>query len=161
MEPLRYYLIVGIFAILSSCSNGDSVSDEERASIPKEIQERLDGYADAVKRKDLEWVQKFWSNEKDFVLAGDGELSTDYNTVVIKDYGDFFNTMREMSYLNWSNGHALVLNENTVSYATKFEWQAVMESGDTIKSTGSWLYLFKKADGQWKAVHSAGTHIYK
>jgi len=160
MKPIKLYLAIGLLAILSSCSNGDSVSDEERASITKEIQERLDGYANAVKRKDLEWVQKFWSDEKDFVLAGDGELSTDYNSVVVKDYGDFFTTMKEMSYLDWNNGHALVLNQNTVSYATKFDWQAVMESGDTIKSRGSWLYLFKKSDGQWKVVHSAGTHIY-
>ena len=160
MKPIKFYLAIGLLAILSSCNNGDSISDEERATITKEIHGRLDGYSEAVKSKDLDWVQKFWSNEKDFVLAGDGELSTDYNSVVVKDYGDFFTTMKEMSYLNWSNGHALVLNENTVSYATKFDFQAVMESGDTIKSRGSWLYLFKKSDGQWKVVHSAGTHIY-
>lgn len=160
MKAIKFYLTIGLLVQLSGCSAPDSIPDAERTAITKEIQGRLDGYADAVKRKDLEWVQKFWSNEKDFVLAGDGELSTDYNSVVVKDYGDFFTTMKEMSYLNWSNGQALVLNENTVSYATKFDWQAVMESGDTIKSRGSWLYLFKKSDGQWKVVHSAGTHLY-
>lgn len=160
MKAIKLCLAIGISAQLSSCGNPDNISEAERIAITKEVQGRLDGYADAVKRKDLEWVQKFWSDEKDFVLAGDGELSTDYNAVIVKDYGDFFATMKEMSYLNWSNGEALVLNENTVSYATKFDWLAVMEAGDTIKSRGSWLYLFRKSDGQWKVVHSAGTHIY-
>ena len=160
MKPLRLYLAIGLLAILSSCSSGDNISDEERATITKEIQGRLDGYSEAVKRKDLDWVQKFWSDEKDFVFAGDGQQNTDYDSAVTKTYRDAFTTIKEMTYLNWGNGHALVLSENAVSYTTTFDWQAIMMSGDTVKAKGSWLYLFKKSDVQWKVVHSAGTHIY-
>jgi ketosteroid isomerase-like protein len=153
-------LAIGLLAQLSSCGTPDNISEAERTAIAKEIQGRLDGYADAVKRKDLEWVQKFWSNEKDFVLASDGKINTNYDSAITKEYRDAFTTIKEMTHLNFSNGHALVLSKNAVSYTTNFNWQAIMVSGDTVKANGSWLYLFKKSDEQWKVVHSAGTHIY-
>lgn len=160
MRTINFYLALGLLIVLQSCSNSDNISNDEQTNITKEIQGRLDGYSEAVKRKDSDWIQNFWSDEKDFVLASDGKIETNYDSVMTKEYRDAFKTIQEMTYLNFSNGHALVLSKNAVSYATNFDWQAIMVSGDTVKASGSWLYLFKKSDGQWKVVHSAGTHIY-
>ena len=160
MKLIKFYLTLGLLAVLQSCSNGDNISDEERATMTKEIQERVNGYSEAVKRKDSDWIQDFWSNDKDFVFAGDGKIETNYDSIMIKEYRDAFKTIQEMTYLNFSNGHGLVLSKNAISYATNFDWQAIMVAGDTIKAKGSWLFVFKKSDGQWKVIHSAGTHIY-
>jgi ketosteroid isomerase-like protein len=160
MKAIRLYLVIGLLVQLSGCDTSDNISEADRTAIIKEIQNRLSGYSEAVKRKDLDWIQKFWSNENDFVLASDGKIETNYDSVIEKEYREAFPTIKEMTHLNFNNGHALVLSKNAVSYTTNFDWQAIMVSGDTVKANGSWLYLFKKSDGQWKVVHSAGTHIY-
>lgn len=160
MRTVKSYIAVGLLIVFQSCITGDNISDNERTTITKEIQDRLDGYSEAVRRKDSDWIQDFWSDEKDFVLASDGKIETNYDSVMTREYRDAFKTIQEMTYLNFSNGHALVLSKNAVSYATNFDWQAIMVTGDTVKASGSWLYLFKKSDGKWKVVHSAGTHIY-
>lgn len=160
MKTNRLIIYIGLLTLLLSCTDSENISDEERTRISKEVQGRLDGYIDALNRHDLNWFQTFWSNEKDFVFAGDGLINTNYDAAITKSYGAAFTDIKEFSYLNWTNGHALVLNEKVVSYATNFDWQAIRMSGDTIKAKGSWLYVFRKSDGQWKVVHSAGTHIY-
>ena len=150
-----------LFCILvSGCNTPETISTHEEATIKKEIQGRLDGYATAVKSKDLAWIQDFWADDDNFVFAGDGQLNSNYDSAITKSYQNAFAALKEMTYIRWTDGHPLVLSRDVVSYPTNFQWQAVMESGDTVRAKGSWLYLFKKSEGQWKVVHSAGTHIY-
>jgi Domain of unknown function (DUF4440) len=160
MKTIQLFFCIGLLGQLLSCNTADNISEEEKATISNEVQGRLHGYLDALKRHDLDWFQNFWANEKDFVFAGDGLIQTNYDSAITKTYSDAFKNIKDFSFLNWSNEHALVINRNAVSYTTNFDWQVIMVSGDTVKAKGSWLYLFTKTDGQWKVVHSAGTHIY-
>jgi ketosteroid isomerase-like protein len=160
MKSIKHYLLVGLLVQLSSCSTSDDISEAEQTAISKEIQERLNGYPEAFRRHDLQWYQNFWSNERDFVFAGDGLIQTNYDSAITKTYRDGFTNIKDILHFKWSNGHACVLNKNAVSYITNFDWGGIMTSGDTVKAKGSWLYVFKKVNRQWKVVHSAGTHIY-
>ena len=76
MRTIKFYLALGLLIVLQSCSTGDNISDNERTTITKEIQGRLDGYSEAVRRKDSDWIQTFWADQKDFVLASDGKIET-------------------------------------------------------------------------------------
>ena len=149
---------MGIALIFSSCNETDIISDEEKIKIEKEIKERLDGYPAAFNRHDIDWFHNFWSNEKGFVFAGDGAVTTNYDSSVTKAYLDGFTQVKTFLHFDWSNGHAYILSRDAVSYATNFDWGLVMASGDTVKSRGAWLYVFQKKSGIWKVVHSAGTH---
>ena len=160
LNLFKILLVLGLFSQLLSCKQGDNISESERNAIIKEIQAKFDGYIEAMKREDIDWFHSFWSNENDFTFAGDGVIKTNYDSAITKAYGDAFKDIKEVIHLNWSNPHALIIDRNTVSYVTNFDWQAAVISGDTVKAKGSWLYLFKKTNGQWKVVHSAGTHIY-
>lgn len=151
---------MGVLVLLVGCNKQDNISEERKIAITEAVKDRVNGYADAVKRHDLEWLLNFWSDEKDFTIAGDGELIADYESGIAKPTRDFISNLKEVLHFEFSDGHAFVINENAVSYATNFDWRIVLLSGDTIKSKGSWLYLFTKSNKDWKVVHSAGTHTY-
>ncbi|OFX40540.1 MAG: hypothetical protein A2X03_12985 [Bacteroidetes bacterium GWA2_40_15] len=156
----NYFMSGGIIFVLTCCSQQESISDTRKVEITQEIKEIIDGYANAVKRHDTDWLLNFWSNEKNFVIAGDGELIADYESGIAKPTRDFISNLREVFHFEFSKGHAFVINENAVSYTTSFDWGIVLLSGDTIKSKGAWLYLFTKSEKNWKVVQSAGTHTY-
>ena len=120
----------------------------------------MKGYAQAIKRGDVEWLLNFFADDKNFVLADDGELSADYQLRVGKRYREDIENIKEVLHSQFMNGHAYVLDKEAVSYVTNFDWGMITISGDTVKSKGSWLHVFKKLDEDWKVIHSAGTHIY-
>ena len=161
---LLFVIIIGsVVGCGKQESNGipssiNNITEQNKVAITEAIKERVSGYADAVKRRDADWLLNFWSNEKDFAMAGDGELTGDYESGIAKPTRDFISGIKSVLHFKFSDGHTYVINENAVSYATNFDWGIVLWSGDTVKSKGSWLYLFRKSDNGWKVVHSAGTH---
>ena len=159
MHNLKTFLIAGIL-FLGGCTQNSDSSEEERAELIREIKQLLDEYPEAVKRKDLEWFSNFWSNENDFVFAFDGKVHTEYDKWFNSYYRDGLSNLKELTHFEWSNPSVTVLAKNLVSYTTNFDWRMVTVSGDTVKSNGSAMYLFKKSNGRWSVVNSAGTHIY-
>ena len=151
---------MGFILSLMSCGNSNIVSEDEKIQITRKIEEVLNGYPEAFKRHDLNWFQEFWFNDKDFVMAGDGKMETIYDSTVTQRYRNAFSTIKEVLHFKFSNGLAHVINRDAVSYTTKFDWGFVNVSGDTLKSNGSWLYVFKKSGEKWRVIQSAGTHNY-
>ena len=156
---ILFFSIISI-VLLSNCSIEQDISEEEKQQISTEIKNRLQGYSNALQLKDLEWFQGFWSNEADFVFAGDGQLKTDYDATITQACNDLFHNLKEVLHFKFSNDHITVLNKDAASYVVNFDWGMLMHSGDTVQSKGSWLYVFKKSNDQWRVVHSAGTHNY-
>lgn len=159
MKKIKHFFPTVVILLLSNCSIPNEITEEEKRIIVEEIQERVENYPEALKRKDLEWFHNFWSNEEDFVFAGDGLVSTDYDASITQLYLDVFPNLEEVLHFEISNGHVSVLSKDAASYVLNFDWGLII-SGDTVQSRGSWIYVFKKSDDQWKVVHSAGTHNY-
>ena len=156
----KIVLIIALFVL--GCTSYDSkceLSESEKNEIIIEIELKIQGYADAVKRSDVEWLLNFWADDKDFVFAGDGEI-VDYQLGIDKRIRDFFEETKKVRHVEIMNGHTYILGKEAVSYVTEFDWSIITKSDDTINSKGSWLYVFKKFDMDWKVIHSAGTHIY-
>ena len=128
--------------------------------ITNEIKALLDEYPESFKNHDLKWFQHFWAKSSGFVLAGDGKLETNYDTAITIRYKDAFSKFKAVSHFQMSNGVGYVLDRNSVSYATEYDWGFVTTEGDTLKARGSWLYVFKRDGVEWKVIQSAGTHIF-
>ena len=92
-------------------------------SIAREIQDRLNGYPVAIKNKDIDWFISLWSNEMDFVFAGDGQIKTNFDTVITQAYLNAFSNIKEVIHLNWTRGHATVLSKEVVSCTVNFDWK--------------------------------------
>ena len=140
-----------------SAASQPDLSDAERATVTKVIEARMNDYASAARRLDLDWFRAFWANSEAFVIAADGNLM-DYPTwdeQLAKDLA----TIREMSQFEFFDGHTYVLARDAAVHTTRFRWILVGTTGDTIRMQGSWSYVFKILDGTWQVVHSAGTHL--
>jgi len=160
MNSFKIILLIVTVLTFSNCTQVSELSEADKLTISEEIQSRANGYSEALINKDLSWFHSFWSNEEDFVFAGDGLIQTDYDALITQPLTNLFETLEEVLHFEFTNGHVCVLGSNAASFATNFNWGMVTNSGDTIQSKGSWLYVFKKSDDDWRVVHSAGTHIY-
>lgn len=160
MKTIKILIPIIATICISSCTQKSELSEAEKLRIAKEIQVRANGYSEALKSKDLSWFQSFWSDEEDFVFAGDGQVETDYEATMTQPLENLFQNLEEVIHFEFTNGHIYVLGRDAASYVANFDWGMVMNTGDTLQAKGSWLYVFRKTDDQWKVVHSAGTHIY-
>lgn len=152
------------FAILSTlfmgCYSFNNISVEEKTQITNEIKTLLDEYPESFKNHDSKWFQRFWAKGNGFALAEDGKLETNYDSAITMRYNEAFSKFKAVAHFQLTNGVAYVLDRNSVSYATEYDWGFVTTEGDTLKARGSWLYVFKKDGVEWKVIQSAGTHIY-
>jgi ketosteroid isomerase-like protein len=159
MKAFKILLLVTGIIVFGNCTQKNELSEAEKLRISEEIQVRANGYPVALKNKDLKWFHNFWSDEEGFVFAGDGQIETDYEAFT-QQLSDIFQNLEEVIHFEFTNGHVCVLGRDAASFVANFDWGMVMNSGDTLQAKGSWLYVFRKTDDQWKVFHSAGTHIY-
>jgi ketosteroid isomerase-like protein len=157
---IRTLTAAGAILLLWSCSASAParLTDADRAEVRAAVQERMDGYLDAVRRQDLDWMLGFWADTDEFVFAGDGSL--------IAGYDGFGTQLRAASAataavldLSASNEHLFVLARDVAALSLEFEGTMVTVAGDTVRSRGAWTYVFKQFGDGWKVVHSAGTHV--
>ena len=151
-------VIISIF-LFNCCNTNEEISESEKQIIIEELQETLDSYKMAFEKKDMEGVQNFWSDNPDFVYAGDGKLLTDYDSVISYRFPRLFKRLQKVLYFEFTNGHGAVLSKDAASIAYDFDCGYVLQSGDTVQFRGTWLFVFRKLDDQWSVVQSAGTHI--
>jgi hypothetical protein len=159
MKSIHYLLVVLAVSLSTSCSTQEEISDSEKKLIIEELQSRLNDYADAFERKDMEGMHNFWSNNPDFAYAGDGIISTNYDSVITYRIQNHLPKVQEVPYFDFIIERGSILSKDAASVVSKFDWAQVLTTGDTIRSRGSWLFVFKKINDQWSVVQSAGTHL--
>ena len=131
----------------------------DKASIAEALEERVSGYAEAARRRDVDYMLGFWADVDEFVIAGDGELTVGYDA-----WADFIRqSIVEFPVVNsitTRNPHVYVIGLDAASYTVEFEWSMTSAEGETTSARGTWTYVFRHLDGEWRVVHSAGTHLY-
>ena len=158
MRLIQCFAVV-LSVLLSSCSNRTEISESEKRVIVQELQNRLDEYSDAFKKKNLDMMLEFWAKTQDFAFASDGRLITEYDSVYIPRLQNHLPKVKEVPYFGFNVEKVAVLSMDIASAATSFDWAQILTSGDTIKAKGTWLFVFKKMNDQWNFIQSAGTHI--
>ena len=157
----KVVMLLASIILSSGCEHNAHDSSQAVAASMEEVKQIVAGYPEAVRQKDLEWFSNFWSNEKDFVFAFDGQISNDYDQWFNTYYREGLSGLKRVLRFNFSNGHASALSDHIITYATNFDWAVITVSGDTVESKGAALYVFKKKeDGKWSVVNAGGTHIY-
>ena len=134
--------------------------EADRDSIAEAVQQRVDEYCPAVLRKDAEFFYGFWADDPGWAAAWDGEIVEGASFMRDK-IQTWVEGASEHFYCSMSNSHVYVLGPDAASLATEFEWGMVTAEADTVEAYGAWMYVFARLDGEWKVVHTAGTHLYK
>ena len=160
MQHIKLFLIGTMIILYGGCSDSKLMTAEESQLISSEITSKLNEYPQALLDRDLNWFQNFWADDDNFVMALDGNLASDYEVAVTKTYTDFLANFENLLHFQFINGETLIIDRNTATHVTKFDWGIVTKTGDTLQSKGSGIYLFKRYSGDWKALQVAGTHQY-
>jgi hypothetical protein len=159
MKKCLLFLPIVMILLFCNCTTNIDIPENDKKAISGEIQDRLNGYPEALKNKDIEWFRSFWSDEPGFIFAGDGEIVTDYESF-IHELENVLANQKEVLHFKLSNDQINVISRDAASCVVKFDWGVVTISGDTLNARGSWLYIFKRSDDQWHVPYSAGTHIF-
>ena len=154
------FLLCFTFGCQKAEEVAEELSDLEKEEIAQAVEERFVDYVDAMKKMDLERMLNFWADTEGFVVAGDGLLTVGYDSFANRMREFISNTAEVMSFEFW-NPNVYVLSNDAASLCNESEWSLIDKDGNTVTAKGSWMYVFKKFDGVWKVVHSAGTHLYE
>lgn len=149
-----------LIIVLGACQPPSSETPvRSPAEIEGEVAARVEGYLQAIKDLDLEYMRGFWADVEGFTVASDGTLIVGY-----QPWMDQIQTLVEgvesVSYMETSNPRIFVLGPDAASYSMAYRWSMNMKDGSLLSAEGSWTYVLKRFDDGWKVVHSAGTHIY-
>jgi ketosteroid isomerase-like protein len=135
------------------------LSEVEREAVAEEIRARLDWYADAVMRLDIDAMLTFWSESAEFTFAGDGTILGGYEEWAPTTMGHIAETKEWLAW-NWNTVHVVPLSKEGATATVEFDASWINLQGDTLSLAGSWTYVFKKAGGVWKVVQTNGTHVW-
>jgi len=142
---------------LTSCNNQE-LTEQDKTEITKEIEARVNGYAEACKQLDGEYMKGFWADTEDFVFAGDGTFTS--NTEWRAQLDGLFDEIQSFTKMDISDMKVYVYSDNAASCAIGFDWSFINTAGETVSSHGTWLYVFTIIDDEWRVVHTGGHHIY-
>lgn len=157
----NYFVVICISAFLFGCNNSEQLSEEEILSIKSEIMAVRNAAAEAEKSLNPDRMVEVYYNGQDFVFGGDGYLTTNYDDLHT-NFSNWANNMDKWLSLNINNEYIYVISKDAASYTFDFDWEILTKSGDTLKcKQGSWTYVLRKINTEWKSVHCNGTHIYQ
>ena len=104
-------------------------------------------------------MEIYW-NDSSFVFGHDGYLTTDYPGLK-NGFTEWTNSAKQWLDGNISKEYIYVLARNAAVYSFQFYWNVLMQNGDTLKcKPGSYTFVLKKINNQWKSVHCNGTHVF-
>jgi steroid delta-isomerase-like uncharacterized protein/uncharacterized protein (TIGR02246 family) len=153
--------LVVLLCFTFSCRKAEEVaeelSDQKKEEIARAVEERFADYVDAMKKIDIERLLNFWADTEGFVNAGDGLLTVGYDSLANR-MREFISNTAKVTSFEFSKPHVYVLSNDAASLCNEYEWSLIDKDGNTVNAKGSWMYVFKKFDGVWKVVHTAGTH---
>jgi len=70
--------------------------------------------------------------------------------------------MEKWLYLNIHDEYVYVLSKDAASYSFDFDGAIKTTKGETLKcKRGSWTFVLKKVNGEWKSIHSNGAHVFE
>ena len=152
--------LLWVLSVLLVAACGVDAPAVDEASIRDAVSARIDGYVQAIRDGDLNYIREFWADDPDFAMAGDGTLSVGYDAW-IQSVEELTANTDSVAFVEIVGEPAVaVLGPDAASYAMEYRWRFVMRDGSTLSAEGSWMYVFRRIDGQWRAIHSAGSHIY-
>lgn len=138
-----------------------SLSDQEKSLIAEEVIIRMHQSFEDEKSLVVSRMIDIYSEDEDFLFGGDGYLTNDLDYLT-ESFTDWSKSIKEWLYMNIHDEYVYVLAKDAASYTFDFDWAIETNTGDTLTcKQGSWTFVLKKIEGEWKSVHCNGTHIFQ
>jgi ketosteroid isomerase-like protein len=134
-----------LLLVATACvSTPATLTDAERAAIADEVQARVDAFADAERRIDVEALLGFLA--PDFYMYGDG-VRADYASVV-EQLRTVLPTLQRFE-TTWSDVETNVLSRDTAFTTMMFRDAITDADGVTTRMRGPTTMVWKRIDDRW------------
>lgn len=146
-------------SVVCGCASAAPVLDAAtEEAVRSAVEQRVSGYAQAMRDGDVEYMLGFYANEENFVFADNGVLAVGYEAHAERLRATV-ESGRTVASLEISNPQIFVLSPNAASITFEFAWTMSDPEGNLDKAKGAWTYVFKEIEGTWQVVHSTGVHV--
>ncbi len=133
-----------LVATISCAPPPVTVTDAERATIAEEVRGRLDAFADAERRIDVEAVVSFVA--PGFYMYGDG-VRSEHDEVVAQMRAGLPTLQRFET--TWSDIEVNVLSHDTAFTTMTFQDAITDGGGVTTRMRGPSTMVWRRIDGEW------------
>ncbi|NPV51833.1 MAG: SnoaL-like domain-containing protein [Candidatus Methanofastidiosum sp.] len=159
MKRIHYFAMCAFLVL--GCKQNSQLSDKEINSIKSEVIASMHKAFENEKSLDAEKATHLYIDNGDFVFGGDGYLITDYSYLQ-KDFKDFLSSNQKWLDLNIHNEYVYVISKDAAAYSFEFDWKILRKDGDTLRcKNGSWTFVLRKIEDEWRSVHCNGAHIFE
>ena len=133
------------------------MNQQEINLIKKAVEDRATKYVNDMKALNIDKMLSFWADTEEFVAAPDGNMVVGYSIFADRQIQKF-TEISSVEKVDIDSIHIYVLAKDAASFTFRFNWGMTKKTGEKIESEGTWTYVFKLFDDEWKVVHSTGTH---
>ena len=141
-------LIVGCQPTSDSVPNAD-----ERNAIADTVSQLFDEIAEATNALEFDRLLGNYRASDDLTYVARGQVTRSHESFA--DLVDAqFRGVTEAD-LRWIDTHIDVLTSTVAVATTTYEFTAVLETGDTVQSAGTFMCIYVARDGEWKVDYSA------
>lgn len=157
MKNLKFTVLACIVFLFACAPVEKPMTAEEKAQIGTTIGDTFDSIIEDMLARNNEKVLAYNLFDEDYSVVMDGNIimGGEKSEEMFKSSFDY---IQEYLYLKIPQKEIIVYDRSTAMVIFKFDESYSAVTGDTLKVTGSALYLYKLIEDQWRVVHMSGFH---
>jgi ketosteroid isomerase-like protein len=144
--------------VAEESAESTQMTDEERASVAASVEQALSDYVEAMKQMDWNRMFQFYMEGNELVFAGDGMVISGKDTL-IENLKERTGAIKEFTSMEEPQKYVYVLSRDAAVITHEFNQSYTLVTDEILRFRGSWIYVLKRINYEWKIVHFGGTHV--
>ena len=101
---------------------------------------------------------QFYMEGNELVFAGDGMVISGKDSL-IENLKERRGAIKEFTSVEEPQRYVYVLSRDAAVITHEFNQSYTLVTDEILRFRGSWIYVFKRINDEWKFVHFGGTHV--
>ena len=153
MKKIIFPILVLFLIAGSSCQEKAKLTNEQRATIEKDVRDQFDKYVAGITQLDIDLLSEVFSKDE-FVSYVSGRIGMIYGYSALVDSLTIYVSARERHRSEILDVRVTALAPDLAFLTQIAIWENWYKNGDYIKYNGQATYLWKKEQDGWKLIHA-------
>jgi len=151
MKKYLWMIYAVVLLAVTSCQVKTELTDDQKASIEKELKIQNDGIISALNQLDANALSEYFSKDE-FISVNSG-INYFSTRSVFLDSVTYWFSKRESQRVELVDLHIIALTSELALMTNKANWNILLKSGDNLKVNAVVSSLWKKEQAGWKQIH--------